>query len=184
MKEEVKSNASRYGLIAAALTVAYTLIAYLTDLSLMVNPWTGIVLWVVGLIIYIMSVSQTKKAFGGFISFRDAFSSFILAYIIASLLATTFNILMFNVIDTKAAENLQEMTIETTVGMMERFGAPEQSIEETIEQMESSNQFSVLNMVKGFFWGIMIYAIIGLIVAAIMKKNPIAGEDVLDSQSE
>lgn len=182
MNEVVKSNASKYGLGAAIITVAYTLIAYLTNLSLMVNPWAGISLWVITLIIYIVAVSRTRSGLGGYISFRDAFSSFILAYIISSLVATAFNILLFTAVDPGAAEELQEMSIDATVQMMDNFGTPESQIEETIEQMEGSNQFSVIQMVKGFFWGIFIYAVIGLIVAAIMKKNPpviIENEDSL-----
>ncbi len=184
MKEEVKSNASKYGLIAAVISIAYTLVAYLSDLTLMVNPWMGIALWVISLVIFIMAVSKTRGAFGGYISFRDAFSTFILAYIVSSLVTTSFSILLFSVVDPGAAEDLQEMSIEATVELMENFGAPEAQIEETIEQMEGSNQFSVLNMVKGFFWGIFIYAVIGLIVAAIMKKNPPVVVDFEESDPE
>lgn len=184
MKEEVKSTASRFGIIAAVISIAYTLIAYLFDLSLMVNPWMGIALWVIGLVIYIVAVSQTRNKLGGFISFRDAFSSFILAYIISSLLATAFNILLFTAIDPGAAEELQDMSIEATVEMLENFGAPTSQIEDTIDQMEGTNQFSVLQLVKGFFWGIVVYAIIGLIVAAIMKRNPPVITDNGDSPEE
>ena len=184
MKEEVKSTASRFGIIAAVISIAYTLIAYLFDLSLMVNPWMGIALWVIGLVIYIVAVSQTRNKLGGFISFRDAFSSFILAYIISSLLATAFNILLFTAIDPGAAEELQDMSIEATVEMLENFGAPTSQIEDTIDQMEGTNQFSVLQVVEGFFWGIVVYAIIGLIVAAIMKRNPPVITDNGDSPEE
>lgn len=184
MKEEVKSNASRYGLIAAVISIAYTLIAYLMDLSLMVNPWAGISLWVVAIVIYVLSVSKTRVSLGGYINFRDAFSSFMLAYIISALVATTFNILLFSVIDKGAAAELQEMSIEATIQMMENFGTPESAIEDTIIEMEGTDQFSAIQMVKGFFWGVFFYAVIGLIVAAIMKKNPPVIIDNEDSETE
>lgn len=172
MKDAIKSNASRFGLIAAAISVGYTLLAYLVDITLMVNYFAGIGLWIVGLIIFILAVSRAKKQMGGFITFRDAFSTFILAYIIFALISTSFNILLFGVIDTAAAEEIRELTIEAQVELMENIGAPEDQIEENIQMLEEGNPYGIGSLVQGFFWGIVIYAIIGLIVAAIMKKNP------------
>lgn len=171
MNPAVKSTASRYGLIIAAIGIAYTLIAYLIDLKLLVNTFAGIGLWLVNLILLIVAVSMVKKAGGGFISFKEAFSTFVLTYVISALISSVFSILLFSVIDPQAAERLQELIIETTVNMMERFGAPESQIEEQLENMEGSAQFSIGSQVRGFFTGIVIYAVIGLIVAAIMKKN-------------
>lgn len=171
MNPAVKTTASRYGLIIAAIGIAYTLIAYLVDLKLLVNTFAGIGLWLVNLILLIVAVSMVKKSGGGFISFKEAFSTFVLTYVISALISSVFSILLFSVIDPQAAERLQELIIETTVNMMERFGAPESQIEEQLANMEGSTQFSVGSQVRGFFTGIVIYAVIGLIVAAIMKKN-------------
>lgn len=184
MKDAVKTNASKYGLIAAAIGIAYTLIAYLANLELLVNPFAGIALWVVTLVILILSVGNTKKDFGGFISFRDAFSVFVLAYIINALVSTVFSILLFAVVDPGAAEDLTEMTVERSVELMERFGAPEEQIEDAVTSMEQGDQFSIGNQIRTFFWGIIIYAIIGLIVAAIMKKDKPEYEDQVDTQTE
>tara|TARA_R110000850_G_scaffold146781_1_gene268895 strand:+ start:1321 stop:1875 length:555 start_codon:yes stop_codon:yes gene_type:complete len=171
MDSTIKSVASRFGLIIASVGIFYTLMAYLIDLKLMVNTMAGIGLWVVNMILLIVAVSQVKKAFGGYLSFKEAFSTFILTYSITALVSAVFGILLFSVIDPEAAERVQVLIIETTVQLMERFGAPESSITEQVEKLEATNQFSVVNQVKGFFSGIVLYAVIGLIVAAIMKRN-------------
>ncbi len=180
MDSTIKSTASRFGLIIASIGIFYTLMAYLIDLQILVNTFAGIGLWLVNMILLIVAVFQVKKAFGGYISFKEAFSTFILTYIISSLVSAVFAILLFAVIDPEAADNVQELIIETTVNMMERFGAPEESITEQVEQLEATNQFSVVNQVKGFFTGIVFYAVIGLIVAAILKKNKPEFIDQLD----
>ncbi len=171
MNEHVKSQAIRFGSIAGGLALAYTLMAYLVDLTLMTNPWVGILFWVVTLILLIIAVSRAKAAMGGFISFKEAFSTFIVAYVIYALITTAFSMLLFNVVDTAAAAELQEMIIESSVGMMESFGAGEEQIEQSVEAMESQNSFGVMGLLQSFFWGIVGYAVIGLIVAAFMKKN-------------
>lgn len=171
MNNAVKSAASKYGPIIAAIGITYTLLAYLIDMKLMVNMWAGISLWVINFILLIISVRAAKKMMDGFISFKNAFSTFLLTFVLSSLLTTVFAILLFGVVDTDAADQLQELTIETSVSFMEKLGTPESEIEKQVAAMEENNQFSALSQVKGFFMGIVFYAILGLIVAAVMKKD-------------
>ena len=56
---------------------------------------------------------------------------------------------------------------------MERFGAPQTEIDKTIDVMSEDNSLSVINQLKGIAYQLLFYAVIGLIVAAFMKKkNP------------
>jgi len=171
MNDAVKNAASKYGPIIAGIGIAYTLVAYLLNMELMVNMWAGISLWIINFVLLIISVRAAKQAMGGFISFKNAFGTFILTFVISSLLTTVFAIVLFNVVDTEAAEELQELTIETTVSFMEKLGTPESEIEKQVANLEETNQFSLGSQVKGFFMGIVFYAILGLIVAAVMKKD-------------
>ena len=79
--------------------------------------------------------------------------------------------ILFNVIDPQAAETLTELTIESTRKMMEGFGAPEAQINETLQQMQDENQFSILNQLKGYGFQLILYALIGLIVALIFREK-------------
>lgn len=185
MNSAIKSVASKFGPIIAAIGITYTLLAYLIDMHLMVNMWAGIILWVVNFILLIIAVRSAKQMLGGFISFKQAFASFILTFVLSSLLTTVFAILLFGVVDTEAADQLQELTIETTVSFMENMGTPESEIEKQVEAMEGNNQFSALNQVRGFFMGVVFYAILGLIVAAVMKKDkPTFEYESLDGDNE
>lgn len=171
MKSVVQSTATKFGLIAVAINVGWLLFAYLVDLELLVHPFMGIALWVVGLVIYILAVNSVKKQFGGFISFREAFSTFILAYIINALISVIFTVVLFNFVDPSASEKVMELTISKSVEMFENFGMSDEQIDEAIARMESENNFSLGNQIQGLLMGIVIYAIIGLIVSAIMKKK-------------
>jgi len=55
---------------------------------------------------------------------------------------------------------------------MERFGAPEEQIDEVLEQLKNQNQFGLATQARGFMSNSIIGAILGLIVAALVKKNP------------
>ena len=185
MNDAVKSAASKYGPTIAGISIAYTLVAYLIDMKLMVNTWAGISLWVVNFALLIIAVRAAKKAMDGFISFKNAFTTFIMTFVISSLLSTVFNIVLFAVVDPAAAQELQELTIETTISFMEKLGTPESELEKQVAAMEEANQFSMGNQVKGFFMGIVFYAILGLIVAAVMKKDkPVFEYESIDSDNQ
>jgi hypothetical protein len=171
MNEIVKKNAIKYGIIAGLVPILYTLIAYLVNIELFVNFFAGIGIWVLMIVILIIAVSATKKEMGGYVSFKDAFSTFILSYSFGALLSTIFSILIFVVVDPEVSAEITELTIEKSVEMMERFGTPEDQIDAQVEAMESQNSFDTIGILKSFALGIVIYAILGLIVAAIMKKN-------------
>ena len=59
----------------------------------------------------------------------------------------------------------------TTVEMMENFGSPQEAIDQQIAVLEETDQFSAVGQLKGIAWQLLFYSIIGLIVAAIIKKK-------------
>ena len=55
---------------------------------------------------------------------------------------------------------------------MRNWNAPEESIIQTVEQMrEQPNQFSIGSVLQSLVIQLVIYSIIGLIAALIMKKS-------------
>jgi len=55
---------------------------------------------------------------------------------------------------------------------MEGMGAPAESIAEAVENIESQDTFGLGTQLKSLAQSLVFFAVIGLIVAAIMKKNP------------
>jgi hypothetical protein len=184
MNPYIKKYAMNFGIIAAVISILYSLIAYLVDQSLFVNLVAGVVMMVIGFVLYIMSPLRVKRDQGGYITFRDAVTSFVLTFIIAGITGVIWNLLLFNVIDPELQSTVQEMTIEKSVQMMERFGAPEESIDQSIAQMEETNNYSLGNQVKGFFMMLLFMTIVGLIVAAIIKKDPPLVDEHIESETE
>ena len=81
---------------------------------------------------------------------------------------------MIYVIDPEFGQAFADVTIEKTIAMMEGFGAPEVAIEEALTNMEVEfeSQSSFLGNLWSMLKGVGFMAVIGLIVAAIVKKNP------------
>jgi predicted cobalt transporter CbtA len=170
MEKTLKSTAINYGIYLGMILVVVTVLSYAIDIELLTKWWLGIILFFVVLAFGIVSTSKAKRLLNGFISFKQAFSSYFIAIAIGILLSTAASILLFNFIDTDAAEVLQEKVIETTSEMMIKFGAPQTEIDKALADMENQSQFSFLNQLKSIAFQLVFYSVIGLIVAISFKK--------------
>lgn len=184
MNPIVKKYALKFGRIGAAISVLFTLVAYLFANELFVTWYVGVLSLVVNFVLYLMAVLGAKKEMGGYISFKDSFSAFVVAAVINIVVTYVLNIVLFTVLDQDMAAQLQEMQIEKQVEMMETFGTPEEAMEEAITQLEENDLYSVESQLKGIMFAVLFAAVIGLLVAAVTKKaEPIvdAGQ-IIDSE--
>ncbi|MFV0539729.1 MAG: DUF4199 domain-containing protein [Aestuariibaculum sp.] len=171
MEKSTKSIAINYGLYLGILLVLFTIVAYIVDLELMINMWAGIIMFIGVIIIGIVSVAKVKQVQGGYASFKEAFTAFFITLIIGLLISGVVSFLLFNIIDTEAAEILKEKNIANTVERLKSFNVPNEAISETVTQMETTDQYSIGNVFLALGIQTILFSIIGLIVAAAMKKN-------------
>jgi hypothetical protein len=172
MDKTTKSTGITYGIYLAVFLILMTTLAYAFDLSLFTKWWYGIISLIVLLTISVLGVKKAKDLHtGSHFSFKNAFTAYFLIVLIGNLVATLFSILLFAVIDTEAANTVTELTMETSRAMMERFGAPEASINEAMAEMQNNNQFSVGNQLTRFVFSLGFYLLIGLIVALIFREK-------------
>jgi hypothetical protein len=92
---------------------------------------------------------------------------------IYTIITQLFNYLLINIIDPEFGVAMADAIIEKTVNMMEGFGTPEQAIVKAIEDMEVAfeDQATISGMLLGVLKYLGFMAVIGLIVAAIMKSK-------------
>lgn len=171
MEKSLKSIATNWGLYLGFLLALLTVVAYAVSLDLLTNMWYGIFILIAIIVFGIISVAKTKEAQNGFASFKQSFTSYFITVLIGLLISTLVSYLLFNFIDTEAAEVLKEKTIESTIQTLEGFNASSETIAKSVEQIESQNQFSILNILKGLAGYLVFFSVIGLIVAAALKKT-------------
>jgi hypothetical protein len=169
--EVIKKNGIKFGLLLGIFSILATTLMYTIDLKLFVNIWIGLVLFFVSLSIGIVSVAQSKKQIGGFITFKEAFTAFFITMAIGLALNILFSILLFNVIDPNAALTIRENIVEYTVNMLQKAGTPAAKIKEQIETMRSTNSYSIGNQIQSYFWFLLFYIIVGLLVAVALRNK-------------
>ncbi|OED38767.1 hypothetical protein AB832_04415 [Flavobacteriaceae bacterium (ex Bugula neritina AB1)] len=174
MEKSVKSNAITLGIILGVILSLVTVIGYTVYQGMYSNWWFGILLFIMTVTFGIVSSVKSRKLLGGFIEFKTAFTSYLLTVALGTIIATIVSILIYVVIDPEAAESINQRIIETSVGFMEKFGAPEAEIEKAVAKMEETNQFGFISQIKSWFWSILFYIIIGLLASlAVKKKEPL-----------
>ena len=172
MEKSLKSSSSNYGLYLGLILSSLTIIGYAIALDLFTKWWFGIIFLLAVIVFGIMSSMKARKSLGGFISFKNAFTAYFIAILVGVIISSIVSILIFNVIDPEAATTLQEKIIESQVAMLENFGTPQDAIDKAVTDMQANgNMYSISNILKSIAFQLVGYSIVGLIVAAVVKRN-------------
>jgi hypothetical protein len=171
MNEIIKKNAIPFGITLGLLSVLITGFIYVFDINLFLSGWVTFFKVIIYSAIIILLLNKTKKELGGFMSFKEAFTTFFYAAALGIIIATSFDIVLFNLIDPSLKDSLKEITINFTVELLEKFKTPTSEIKKAVEEIKNTDQFSVLQQIKGLFTYFLISAIFGLVFSAIFKKN-------------
>lgn len=171
MDEVIKKNGVTGGILLGIISVLITTLVYVFDIELFASFKLMGILIVINIVFYCVLLAKTKKQLNGEFTFKQAFTTFFIAAALSMAISTVFNFLLFNVIDPAAKETLKDITIRATRDMMERFGAPESEMEKTLSDLEETDNYSIANLVKGFFIGLVFSSIFGLLFALIFKSR-------------
>ncbi|MDX5340317.1 MAG: DUF4199 domain-containing protein [Cyclobacteriaceae bacterium] len=166
--------AIRPGITIGLVALAITYIAYFIDSTLLASGWFGLVALVVFFVLIIYFGRQYRTELGGFMSFGTAFNFSFITMIISGLISLIGQILLFQVIDPDLPQVLADLTFENSLSMMEKFGANPDSLSPAqLDEIRnsSSSGFTLSGQLKGFGFGLIAYAIIALILGAVLKKR-------------
>lgn len=174
IKTLMNQKAISYGLIGGIIVIALNLLIYLIDPALLANWWVGLASLPIVIIILIMGGLAIRKAEGGYITFGKAFLNMFVIGIVMAVLSTINQVLLFHVIDPELPQFIMEKSMENMAEMMSNFGMPEAQLEQAMSEAAASmeGQFSVGKQILGVIWGSVFYAVLALILALIVKRNP------------
>lgn len=163
----------RWGVVLGVISAIITLLIYVINPALMIKWWFGLGMLVVFLGLVVYGGISYRKDIGGYIDFGPAYLHGLMALIISGLIGTLMNMLLYYVIDPNLPAVLTEAALEQTRSMMEGFGAPADSIDDALEQAraQTEGQFTMMGIMKQYFIGIIIYAVLALITGLIVRRR-------------
>lgn len=166
-----RKSATNYGLVLGGILAVVIALLYAISLDSLTKWWLGVILFLTAMVIGVVSVAKSKSILGGFISFKEAFTSYFITISLGLFISVIVSIIIFTVIDPGAAEYLNEQVIEITRSMMERFGAPQAEIEKALAKLEGKNNYGIGQQLQSFAIQLVFYSVFGLLIALIMKKK-------------
>ena len=171
MEEEVKAPfwkpALIYGAIMGFVAVFISLVFYFIGMATV--TWTNYVSMLVGLVLLVYLMLQYRKEYlGGYASFGQIFLMVLVsAGIISVIITVIYQYLLFTVID---PELIEQVKIAAEERIMSNSRIPESMYDDMLNRVEERT--TVASMVKmQLIGGPIVNAIIGLIVAAFIKKE-------------
>lgn len=167
------NHAAKWGAIYGGVSIILSMLLYVIDFTLFAGFTFLILTTIIGLGFVIYGGINYRDEVGGYLPFGKAFVHGFIMFAVAAAISTVFSIVLFTVIDPDLPQNLTEAIISNTEAMMEKFGAPQDSIDQTIEKMreDQPKNFAPVGLIKSYFFGLIWYAILSLITGLVVKKN-------------
>lgn len=161
------------GFVTGLVMLVITFLIYFIDYSYLVSAWYGLaaLVFFFGLVIYFGM--QYRKELGGFMTFGKAFQFAFVTLIIAGLISMVGNMLLYQVIHPGLPEMLVKVQLENTMDMLDNFGAGDSISSDQIKEMRTDMEeaYTFVGQIKSFGIAFIIYAILSLILGAIIKKR-------------
>jgi hypothetical protein len=178
MEQKVNPAAigARFGALAGLICIVLTLVLYLISSEMVFSFWffAGFAVIVAAKIWAIWYVVKLKK----YVEFKEGLQSAFMVSVVSLLIWTLFNSVLIGVIDKSLIETQKKVTIERTVKWMEKFNAPEDKIDETLDALEKEDyaptfKKMAMNYAFSLFCG-FVYAVIlaGLFHYITQKYKP------------
>lgn len=166
-------SVARQGIIVGVIISLYMALLYSAGMEIFANWWYSVIMYPIsiGLICYFTKQLRDKNETEPF-QFKQTFVVLLTMFMLATLVSTVWNIILFNVIDTTLAKELSVRIIEETMETMEKWGAPADAIAETKKDMRDlPEQFKPVAQLIGWLKGGIFMAIVSLICAAFIKRK-------------
>jgi hypothetical protein len=158
-------NSLIWGIIIGLVSVIYSVVLYILDLSL--NRTLGLLsllILLAGLVIAILNYRDSVR--GGFISFGTAFSFGILVAVFAGVISSIYTYVQMTVIDPGMQDKIIEMASEKYL----EKGVPEDQLD-TVMEFSKKFMSPVFMTISGIFQSAVLGVVLSLIIAAIFKRN-------------
>jgi hypothetical protein len=171
VKTNINKQAFLFGIIAAVIYIVLLTIENMFVSNMLMFYGIKIIGYALFLLMLGILASQIKKSLGGYMDFKTAFGAIFIMILVADIFYYIYTYIYMLYIDPMFLEKMKEGTL----AFMSSRNVPQASIDQTAakfdSQMEQAKHFSLGKNLLSFFSSLVLDALFGLIVAAIVKKN-------------
>lgn len=163
--------AAMYGVITGIFYVIMATIAYTQVSNITVFYTVKATGYLLLLVLTGLLAARIRKANGGYIQFKDVFGAIIVMMLVSGAIYFIYNYIYIEYIDKQYVYKLKAAMLQ----WMEKRNTPDDIMNTTEKsfdkQIAESKTFNLGNNVLSYFSNLMLDCLLGLGVAAIIKKN-------------
>jgi len=167
----------RYGLLIGAISGGFSIIFYIINpLIQYTNLFVPILSFIVVIALLIILAIDIRKKNGVYWKFGQAYLSLLIMSIFIVLIGIIINFIIIKFVNPTLPSEINDAVMQATNQRLEKFGMDQSQIDEATKQFSNGEfiaklQPTLFNQIKNFGIALIVYAIIDLILAAIIKKN-------------
>ncbi len=178
----MNKTAINLGLIFGVIGIILFLLIAVLEPGFILLSAIGLVSFAIAIILPIVFIRKERTANGGVISFGDAFKLSFVGLIIGGVIGLAFQALYTSVIDPELGERMTASTLEMTNNFLEGNMSDAQR-EEILREAEADSleRWTFAGQLKSFGIALVLYAVVSLILAAVLKKTPEQAGETLDA---
>ena len=164
---------SMHGAIGAAVNFAVLMVLYLVNMNLLAEWYVGILALLILVVCLFTGTVAARKANGNVMSFGQAWLASMTVALVAQVLSAALTLILYQVIAPELPGVLEEITLEKTQGMMEGFGMSGDMLDMQMKEIKEAMKeaYTWKGLAKNSVGGMLMWAVVSLIVAAVTRKN-------------
>lgn len=164
---------STYGVLGAAVNFAVLMVLYLVNMNLLAEWYVAILALLILVIFLFTGTIAARKANGNVLSFGQAWVASMTVALVAQVLSAALTLLLYQVIAPELPGVLEQITLEKTQAMMEGFGMSGDMLDMQMKEIKAAMKeaYTWKGLVKNSAGGMLMWALVSLIVAAVTRKN-------------
>lgn len=169
-------NDLKFGLIGGGVSIAWTLLMWVLGLhqgNLSLGMTLGYVALIFPILIVFFAIKKTRdKELEGFISYGKGVGVGTITGLIATVVSTLFSYIYMTVLNPGYTEAMKNFQMDKIMQSPQAKNITQEQLSKQMEMM-SSPSMQIFQYIGAFVSGILLYAVISLIIAAILQKKKI-----------
>ncbi|MFA0960854.1 DUF4199 domain-containing protein [Roseivirga sp. BDSF3-8] len=165
------TEAVKYGAIFAIVSFVIQLVLWAVDYTYLVSGAYNVLLILCAIGAFIWAGLHYRKSIGGYLSYGNAYKFLIVSTVAFFIIGILLSWIMYNVVDPELPAMLQEVQIEQTIDFLESMNADDAIIDQSISDMEKQDLSDILLLLQSAAIMIVVFAVLHLLFALIVKKS-------------
>jgi uncharacterized protein DUF4199 len=172
MSNTIKKTGLSLGIVLGIILILVSAYIYFEDLSLYSDVDLGLALIGITILFGIISIIIARKKLKGFITFKEAFTSYFYTVVTAKFMSLLFTVIVFSsVLPPDSKTTLKKQMENFSIAHMKQNQMPEKEIIKNIEKLKTYDPFTPSQIIQPALMILLLECMFGFLAALIIRNK-------------